>query len=88
MDVRSKIDDVLELTRVNELLEKKEAANAKKPANVILWILAVIGAAASVAAISYFVYKYMTPAFEDDYDYDYDDDFDDFDDFDFDDDDK
>lgn len=83
MDVRSKIDDIIEITRINELLDKREAANAKKPATIILWVLAVIGAVSAVAVIAYLVYRYMTPAFEDDY---YDDDFDDFED-DFDDDD-
>ena len=83
MEVKSKIDDIIELTRINELLDKREAANAKKPSNVILWILAVLGSISAVVIISYLVYRYMTPAFEDDY---YDDDFDDFDD-DFDDDD-
>lgn len=77
MEVKSKIDDIIELTRINELLDKREAANAKKPSNVILWILAVIGSISAVAIISYLVYRYMTPAFEDDY---YDDDFDDFED--------
>ncbi|SCY51584.1 hypothetical protein SAMN02910371_02598 [Butyrivibrio sp. INlla14] len=77
MEVKSKIDEIIELTRINELLDKREAANAKKPSNVILWVLAVLGAASAVAIISFLVYRYMTPAFEDDY---YDDDFDDFDD--------
>ena len=83
MEVKSKIDDIIEMTRINELLDKREAANAKKPSNVILWCLAVLGSISAVAIISYLVYRYMTPAFEDDY---YDDDFDDFED-DFDDDD-
>ena len=77
MEVKSKIDDIIELTRINELLDKREAANAKKPSNVILWTLAVIGSISAVAIIAYLVYRFMTPAFEDDY---YDDDFDDFDD--------
>ena len=77
MEVKSKIDDFIELTRINELLDKREAANAKKPSNVILWILAVLGSISAVAIIAYLVYRFMTPAFEDDY---YDDDFDDFDD--------
>ncbi|MBE5837613.1 MULTISPECIES: hypothetical protein [Butyrivibrio] len=83
MEVKTKIDDIIEMTRINELLDKREAANAKKPSNVILWCLAVLGSISAVAIISYLVYRYMTPAFEDDY---YDDDFDDFED-DFDDDD-
>ena len=77
MEVKSKIDELIELTKFNELLDKREAANAKKPSTVILWVLAVLGAVSAVAIISLLVYRYMTPAFEDDY---YDDDFDDFDD--------
>ena len=77
MEVKSKIEDLIEMTRINELLDKREAANAKKPSNVILWELAVLGAISAVAVISFLVYRYMTPAFEDDY---YDDDFDDFED--------
>jgi hypothetical protein len=77
MEVKSKIEDLIELSRINELLEKKNSACAKKSFTVILWVLAVIGAIAAVACISYLVYRYMTPEFEDDY---YDDDFDDFED--------
>ena len=78
MEVKSKIDDIIEMTRINDILDKREAANAKKPSTVILWVLAVLGAISAVAIISFLVYRYMTPAFEDDY---YDDDFDDFEDF-------
>lgn len=77
MEVKSKIEDLIEMTRINELLDKREAANAKKPSNVILWVLAIIGSISAVAIIAYLVYQYMTPAYEDDY---YDDDFDDFED--------
>ncbi len=77
MEVKSKIEDLLEMTRINELIDKREAANAKKPSTVILWALAVLGAIAAVAFIAYVVYRYMTPAYEDDF---YDDDFDDFED--------
>ena len=74
MEVKSKIDDLIEMTRINDILDKREAASAKKASNVILWVLAVLGAISAVAIIAY---RYMTPAFEDDY---YDDDFDDFED--------
>ena len=76
---KSRIEDLLEVTRINELLEKKEAANARKPSNIILWTLAVFGAIAAVAGIAYLVFQYMMPDYEDDYDFD-DDDFDDFED--------
>ena len=74
MGMRTKLEDVLEMTRINELLNKKDHESANKPSNVILWVLAVIGAIAAVAAIAFTVYRYMTPEYEDDYD---DDDFDD-----------
>ena len=77
MEVRSKIEDLIEMTRINDLLDRREAASAKKASTIILWVLAVIGAISAVAIISFLVYRYMTPAFEDDY---YDDDFDDFED--------
>ena len=77
MEVKSRIDDIIEMTRINELLDKRAAANAKKPSNVILFFFFFFFAIAAVACISFLVYRYMTPAFEDDY---YDDDFDDFED--------
>ena len=66
------------IIKLNDYL-LKEAANAKKPSNIVLWVLAVFGAIAAVATIAYFVFQYMMPEYEDDYDFD-DDDFDDFDD--------
>ncbi len=77
MEVKNKIDDFIQMTRINELLDKREAENAKKPSNIILWVLAILGCISAVAIIAYLVYQYMTPAYEDDY---YDDDFDDFED--------
>ena len=77
MEVKSRIDDIIEMSRINDILDRREAANAKKPSTVILWVLAVFGCIAAVAVIAYLVYCYMTPEFEDDY---YDDDFDDFED--------
>ena len=77
MEVKSKLEDIIEMTRINELLDRRDAACAKKPSNVILWVLAVLGAVSAVAIIAFLVYRYMTPAYEDDF---YDDDFDDFED--------
>ncbi len=77
MEVKSKIEDLIETSRINEILDKREAASAKKASTIILWTLAVLGAISAVAIIAFLVYRYMTPAFEDDY---YDDDFDDFED--------
>ena len=46
----NKIDEVL------ELLKQREREN-EKPKNVILWVLAIVGAVAAVAGIAYAVYR-------------------------------
>ncbi len=70
----NKIEDILTASKLSDLLSKKEEP---KKTNVLLWIFAVIGAIAAVAAIAYAVYKYLTPGCLEDMDDDLDDDFDD-----------
>lgn len=70
----SKFENLLETAKLNELLNKKEE---KKEGHVVLWILAIVGAVAMVAAIAYAVYCYLTPDYFEDLDDDMDDDFDD-----------
>ena len=77
MDTKAKLEELIALTHVDELLGRKE--EKVKPAHIVLWVLAVIGAIAAVAGISFLVYRYLSPAYEDDF-YDFDDDFDDFED--------
>ena len=74
MDVK----DILEL-----LVEKKRSNDRINP---ILWVMAIVGAIASLAGICYAVYRYFTPNYLEDFnDEDFEDDFDDyFDDDDFD----
>ncbi|MDO4332446.1 MAG: DUF4366 domain-containing protein [Eubacteriales bacterium] len=66
----AKLDEVLELIKKNELLRKKD--DEKK--NCLVWILAIVGAVAVIAAIAYAVYRYMTPDYLDDFDDDFEDD--------------
>lgn len=61
-----KLDEVLEMMKVNELLGKKE--EKKDNGNTVLWILAIIGAIAAVAGIAYAVYRYLTPDYLEDFD--------------------
>lgn len=68
-----KLNDLISMSKVNELLGRKED---KKIGKKVLWALAIIGAVAAVAAIAYGVYKFLQPDYMDDFD----DDFDDFDD--------
>lgn len=81
-----KFDELISNVKLTELLNKKKAEEENK--NFVLWLLAIIGAVAAVAAIAFAVYRYMNPKYKDfdgDFDYDefeddFDDDFDDFDD--------
>ena len=63
-DAVSKMEDLMNVSRLNELLHKKEEEEKKK--NCILWVLAIFGAVAAVAAIAYGVYRFFTPDYLDD----------------------
>ena len=67
----SKLEELLNTARINELLHKKELEEKNK--NGILVALAIVGAIATVAAIAYAVYRYFTPDYLDDFDDDYED---------------
>lgn len=71
--MNSKIEDLLNASRINELVHKKQLEEEKK--STIIWLLAIIGAVAAVAAIAFAVYKYLTPDYLADLDDDFDDDF-------------
>lgn len=71
----NKLENLVELTKLNELLGKKE--EEKKKCNVLLWVLAIIGAVAAVAGIAYAVYRYFTPDYLEDFEDDFEDEFDD-----------
>lgn len=78
-----KFDDIVNNAKISQLLNKNKVEEERK--SCIIWVLAIIGAIASVAAIAYAVYRHMTPRYLDDFDGDFD--YDEFDD-DFDDDDE
>ena len=75
-DALSKMEELMNASKLNELLHKKEEEDKKK--TCILWILAIIGAVAAVAAIAYAVYRFFTPDYLEDFEEDFDDDFDDY----------
>lgn len=71
----NKLENLVEFSKLNELLGKKE--EEKKKCNVLLWVLAIIGAVAAVAGIAYAVYRYFTPDYLEDFEDDFEDETDD-----------
>ena len=71
-----KLEDLIDLVKVSDLLNKKEA-ETKKKCNVAVCVLAVIGIVAAVAAIAYAVYRYLNPDYLDDFEDDFEDEFED-----------
>jgi len=69
----SKLENLMDMAKINELLGKKQ--EEKKKCNVLLWVLAIIGVVAAVAGICYAVYRYFTPDYLEDFEDDFDDDF-------------
>ena len=77
---RTKINDLIEASKAksaakeNTAVEVAEDEYADKKRSVI-FVLAIVGAVATVAAIAYAVYRFATPKYLDDFDDDFDDDF-------------
>lgn len=71
----NKLENLVDIARLNELLGKKE--EEKKKCNVVVCVLAVIGVIAAVAGIAYAVYRYLTPDYLEDFDDEFEDDFED-----------
>lgn len=72
----NKLENLIDLVKVNELLNRKEE-EPKKKVSVVVWVLAAIGAVAAVAAIAYAVYRYLNPDCLADFDDDFEDEFED-----------
>lgn len=74
----NKMEDLISMTKLNELLNKKEEVQEKKTSKVV-WIFAIVGIIVAVAAAIYGIYRFFTPDyledFEDDFEDDYEDDF-------------
>ena len=71
-----KLEDLMDLVKVNELLNKKQEP-PKKKCSAVVWVLAVVGAIAAVAAIAYAVYRYLNPDYLEDFEDEFEDDFED-----------
>jgi hypothetical protein len=74
-EILNKLDEILDNAGVNGILGRKK--EEEKKCNKLLWVFAIIGAVAVVAAVAYAVYRYLTPDYLEDFEDDFDDDFDD-----------
>ncbi len=70
----NKLENVIDISKLNELLGRKEE---KKKSNVLLWVFAIVGVIAAVAGIAYVVYRYFEPDYLEEFDDEFDDDDDD-----------
>lgn len=71
----NKLENLIDLVKANEFLNRKE--EEKKKCNTAVWVLAIVGAIAAVAAIVYAVYRYLHPDYLDDFDDEFEDEFED-----------
>ena len=74
MNTWNKIEELMEFVRTHDVKELKDYWNRRdeeKRNNTLLWVFAIIGAVAAVAAISYAVYRYFTPDYLEDFEDDF-----------------
>ena len=60
----NKMDELIGVAKLSELLAKKENDNKKSK---ILWVLAIIGAVAAVILAANYIYKFFAPDYMDDF---------------------
>ncbi len=71
----NKMEDLISMTKLNDLLNRKEAE--EKKSSKVVWIFAIIGIIVAVAAAAYGIYRFFTPDYLEDFEDDFEDDFDD-----------
>ena len=52
----SKVEELIAETKLNDLLHRNDS---EKQRNTVVWVLAIIGAVAAVAAIAFAVYRFL-----------------------------
>lgn len=62
--MNKKLEDMIAESKLKEILHKNEAEKQK---NAVVWVLAIIGAIAGIAAIAYAVFRFVTPDYLEDF---------------------
>ena len=71
----NKMEELINMSKLNELLNKKEVE--EKKASKVVWVFAIIGIIVAVAAAIYGIYRFFAPDYLDDFEDEFEDDFDD-----------
>lgn len=71
----SKVEDLLEAVRLNEIINKRKEEENEKD-NCLKIILIIAGIVLIAGVVAFAVYKFVTPDYLEDFDDDFDDDFD------------
>ena len=71
-NVTKRLEEMIAESKLNELLRKKDEEKTK---NIIIWVLAIVGAVAAIAGIAYAVYCFLTPDYLEDFEEDFDEDY-------------
>lgn len=71
-NVTKRLEEMIAESKLNELIRKKDEEKTK---NIIIWVLAIVGAIAAVAGIAYAVYCFLTPDYLEDFEEDFDEDY-------------
>ena len=72
------LNNLLQNEKIEDLLAALKKKEDEKDKNIVLWVLAIIGAVAAVAGIAFAVYRFFAPDYLEDFEEDFDDDFDDY----------
>lgn len=67
-------NDLISITKLNELFSKKIDEERKTK---LLWILAIVGAVAAVVIAAHYIYKFFAPDYMDDFEDEFEDEFED-----------
>lgn len=73
----NKMEELINMSKLNEILNKKEPEVEEKKSSKVVWVFAIIGIIVAVAAAIYGIYRFFAPDYLDDFEDEFEDDFED-----------